>query len=555
MSKLLRRKTPESAKTDPEKPNIPKPRTDTSTTDSDISKPKSKYTVSSTLVNIYLVLMFAFFPLFLTEQYVHARTDKFWLYLGLSAVLIILVAFFTLVEGKDKSKSDLRSSFLPLSVTDILMLCFIGFAAISTVLSSYITESFTGNAGRNNGLGLLLAYTAVYFILTRHFAHKDYVFAAYLAVSSFVALLAVLNFYHIDPLNIYEGYDEATKMDFGSTIGNKNILATFMCIFLPVAVGVFTVAKEKYLRFLSGCAIGFAYTGLLCADSTSDIFGLLVILPVMLIFYSRSYAYLKRYFLALTILFASGKLLYFFSLAIDTENKGFEFIQEFLIFNPLMFIPIVLCGGVTLLLWYLGRNDEPKYPAKQLQITFLSLFIAGALGALGAFIYFSFIDRTTDIGEFEKLLRFDDYWGTHRGYMWRISMEEYSRFDYLHRFFGSGPDTAFKVLEPHFPELAERFGDSSTDCAHNEFINYLLTQGAFGLTAYLGLAGAVIVRGLKTAKKNPWTLVFLCAVICYLAQSTVNLYNPIVTPVFFIFLSLTEALNRKESVLQTEKAK
>ena len=50
-------------------------------------KEKSKYTVSNSLVSYYLAIMFSFFPLFLTEQYSHARTDKFWFYVVLTVVL------------------------------------------------------------------------------------------------------------------------------------------------------------------------------------------------------------------------------------------------------------------------------------------------------------------------------------------------------------------------------------------------------------------------------------------------------------------------------------
>ena len=263
----------------------------------------------------------------------------------------------------------------------------------------------------------------------------------------------------------------------------------------------------------------------------------------MLIFFSRSFGYLKRYLLALTTAFASGKLLQIFSL-FDLRDKGFEFMQSFLINSPLIYILIAVCGGGWLLMCFIGKNGEPAYPAKLMQGIFIALFAAAVIAAVGAFIYYSFIDLESDIGEFEKLLRFDDYWGTHRGFMWRVSMEEYGRFDILHRFFGSGPDTLYYVFEPHFAELSERFGDGSTDCAHNEFINYLVTQGALGLVSYIGMMGSAIISGLKTARKEPITLVFISAVICYLAQSVVNLYNPIVTPYLFIFLALTEAMTR-----------
>ena len=510
---------------------------------------KPKYAVANSLVNYYLAIMFSFFPLFLTEQYAHARTDKYWFYLITTGILIVSVGGCMLVSRSEAKRVGAETKLiLPLSVTDVCMLCFLGMAVISTLLSTHRQESFLGTGGRNNGLLLLLFYTLMYFIVTRNYVMKSYVFIIYLVTSSVIALLTVLNFFYIDPLGMLDGYDEGTVADFGSTLGNKNIIAAFMCIFLPAAVMLFVVSKVKIVRCTAGVAIVFAYTGLLCADSTSDILGLLVILPVTAIFCARSFLYLRRYLLALTILFASGKLLYLFALLIGDHNKGFEFMQEFLIYHPATYVPIAVCGIAYLLLSYLGRNGEPHYPAKTVQTILAVLFSVGMITLIGLFVYFSFIDRDTDIGDFEKLLRFDDYWGTHRGFMWRVSFEEFAKFDPLHMLFGSGPDTAYYVLEPHFPELAERFGDGSTDCAHNEFINYLLTQGALGLAAYLGVMISAIVRAVKTAKSNPMVLVFICPVICYLAQSTVNLYNPIVTPTMFLFLTLAEAVSRNEEL-------
>ena len=78
-----------------------------------------------------------------------------------------------------------------------------------------------------------------------NYVKKDYVFIIYLVTSSIIALLTVLNFFYIDPLHMLEGYDEATIADFGSTLGNKNIIAAFMCIFLPAAVMFFLLRKYK----------------------------------------------------------------------------------------------------------------------------------------------------------------------------------------------------------------------------------------------------------------------------------------------------------------------
>lgn len=518
----------------------------------DSIKEKKHYTVANSLVNYYLAIMFSFFPLFLTDKYSHARRDKLWFYLIATGILIVSVGICMFISRAESARLGMKKPLiLPLSVTDIFMLFFIGLAAVSTVFSVYPTDAFFGTAGRNNGLLLMLMYTLMYFIITRNYVRKDYVFVIYLVFSSVVALLAVLNFFNIDPVGLLDGYDESTVANFGSTIGNKNIIATFMCIFLPIAVMLFVVSEKMILRIVSGAAIIFAYTGLLCADSTSDILGLLVILPLMAIFSARSILYLRRYLLALTILFLSGKLLLLFATLIGNDSKGFEFMQEFLIYHPLTYVPIAVCGIAYLVMLVLSRNGALRYPAKAVQAVLIALFLIGTVGALSLFVYFSFFDRTTDLGEFAKLLRFDDYWGTHRGFMWRVSFEEYGNFGLFGKLFGSGPDTVYYVLTPHFAELSARFNNTSTDCVHNEFINYLLSQGALGLTAYLGVMISAVVRSLKTAKRDPMALVFISTVLCYLAQSVVNLYNPIVTPLLFIFLSLSEATCRNSTSQQS----
>ena len=527
-----------------------------------VQKGLPKYAVKNSLVNYYLALMFSFFPLFLSEQYAHARLDKYFFYVIATVIFVISTGLCMLFSYKDEVRAGNKAALLtPLSVTDICMLCFLGFAVISTLMTEHPNEAllgpnpFTSAAihSRNNGLLLLFLYTMMYFTITRNYVKKDYVFIIFLVTSSIIALLTVLNFFYIDPFGLLDGYDAATIDDFGSTLGNKNIIAAFMCIFLPAAVMLFVIAESKALRIVAGVSILFAYSGLLCADSTSDILGLLVILPVTAIFCARSFTYLKRYLLALTILFISGKVLWVFALLIGDHNKGFEFMQHFLIYNKLMFLPIAVCCLLYLLIMVFEKKLEARYPAKALTITFSVLFLIGIIAALAAFIYFSFIDRKTDIGSFKKLLRFDDYWGTHRGFMWRVGLEEFGKFKPMQILFGTGPDTAYYVFQPHFNELSSRFGDSSTDCAHNEFINYLLTQGVLGLAAYLGVMGSVIVRSIKTAKNDPTALIFICPVICYLAQSVVNLYNPIVTPFLFIFLSLAEATNRNTAYPITDE--
>ena len=416
---------------------------------------------------------------------------------------------------------------------------------MSTILSPYAAETLNADAARNNGLILLLAYTLVYFVITRMYVYKNYVIAAYLIFSSIVALLTILNYYYIDLLGMFEGYGEDIIMDFGSTIGNKNIIAAYLSLFLPIALMTLALNANKTMRMIGGVSVCFAGMGTLCSDSSSVILGLSVAIPVMAVFSARAYDSMRRYFLGMAIFFASTKVLRLFSLIMGEHHKGYEFIQNFLIFSSFSTIASIICGVIWLVMYLRANQLAPRYPKKALTVLFLIITIAVPLAAILGILYFTLIDTTTGLGSFDRILRFDDRWGTHRGYMWIKSVEEYANMGVMQKLFGAGPDMAVKVLEAHFAELEARFGDGYTDTVHNEYLNYLITQGALGLASYLGILGTVIVRSIRRAKENPIPLVFISAIICYAVQAVVNLYNPIVTPIFILFIAMAEGMNRK----------
>lgn len=520
--------------------------------DKTAEKPKRSYQVHNSLVSYYLLIMFSFFTLFLTNQYSSARRDKFYLFLGLTGGLVLFTTVAYLI-GRRESRlagNKPQSFFSPISVTDVAFFSFYICAAISAIFSPRAEETIMAFVGRNNGMLLLTAYMLVYLFITRFYVYKDYVIAVYLVFSCFIALLTVLNFFYIDPLGLLEGYSEKVAADFGSTIGNKNTIASYMSMFVPIAVMTVVVNKKLYMRIIAGFALIFAYAGALSANSSSVILGLIITVPVMAIFASRRFDYLRRFALAMTIMFIGGKALRLFSYTMNGKSKGFEFIQHFLIYDKLMYIPIVFFAVLFIALTLL-RSKEDRYPKNLITAILISLTAAASLSMIAGMLYFTLGDKTAELGSFDRLLRFDDKWGTHRGFMWIRSIREYGRFDLFKKLFGYGPDMLYYVLQPYFTELAKRFGDGSTDCAHNEYINYLITQGALGLLSYLTVLGGSIVRGIRRAKLEPLTLVFISAVICYAAQSTVNLYQPITTPLFIIFISITEALNRGNPLTNT----
>ena len=76
------------------------------------------------------------------------------------------------------------------------------------------------------------------------------------------------------------------------------------------------------------------------------------------------------------------------------------------------------------------------------------------------------------------------------------------------------------------------------DSAHNEYLQYFVTIGPFGLAAYLVLLVSSVLRMIKKAGDNPYVVATAFAVVCYGAQAFVNINLPIATPVMWTLLMM-----------------
>lgn len=517
-----------------------------------------KYSTRHAVMNYYLVLMFTVFPLFASNAYFSIRHDKYYFFIALTGVVIIAEAvliYFAYFGNKKDSSPEMTVSngglTKKLSFTDCAMLALLVVCVISTLFSKQTTDALFGSLnGRNNGLVLIAFYVGIYFVITRCYYYMEYVFVALAAGSAVVYLLSVLNFCYIDPLGMYAQLDAKTIEDFTSTIGNKNLMSSFICVMLPVVITMSVHTKKTMFRIIYLVTSALGFMALMTADSDSGILGIGVFLVVMLIWYSRKISRLKRYFLCLTVMLASAKVLRFFTFILTQsfgcKTKEIDEFQKLFVESNIGFMLIGIAAVITGVLYIIDNKKPNLSLSKAVPIVLGSLFAAAVIAILSAVVYFSCFDTETELGGFASILRFDEHWGTHRGFMWIKSFEIFGDFSFFQKLFGTGPDTFFYAFAPYFTELS-KFGDTSTNAAHNEYLNYLITIGAAGLIAYVSVVGGAIVRAVKKSFSNPLSIVCVSAVICYSVQAVVNIAQPITTPLFILFVALTEAVSRNNT--------
>ncbi len=517
-------------------------------------KIKEYYSVNNALLNYYLALMFTLFPLFFSNAYFDIRHDKYYLFIALTAITIVVELVFVFLNDVEAGKTNTtpteevitnKAWYQKLTLPDWAMLGLLIASLISTLTSAYFNDALLGTAGRNNGFLLILFYVGIYFIITRFYYFKDYVLIALAGGCAVVFGLAVLNCYYIDPLGMLDGVtNQKTIENFTSTIGNKNLLSSFICVTLPVLVTMSVHTEKLLYRVIYLVSSGLGFMALMTADSDSGIVGIAAFLVIYFIWYSRKISNFKRYFLCITVMLASAKLLNIFTL-LKFESKGMESFQKIFVYSNISYALILGSAILTAILYFIDFKKPDMVFSKAVPIALGSLVGLCVVGVIGSMIYFSLIDTQTKLGGL-SILRMNDKWGTHRGFMWIRSFEIFGDLPIFKKLFGTGPDTFYYAFAPYFNDL-KQYGDSSTNAAHNEYINYLITIGIAGLGAYLALVGGVIVRAVKKAKENPLAIVFVSAVICYSVQAVVNISQPITTPLFIIFIALTEAVCKSKA--------
>lgn len=523
--------------------------------------PRLRFTVNHALVTIYTIAMFSVFPLFLTHYYQYARRDKFWFFVVVTLavgvpVLALAVAQYIQHYQLSKHPSKIKVFYmdpLKLSITDIGMLAFLASNIISTIFATAVADNrgeafknlFEGSYGRNMGLLMIITMALCYFIVSRFFFFKKYIIYCMFIGMTVMSFVAILNFYRIDVLGIFAKYQSNQNVlnNFTSTIGNKNYLSAMITVALPFSVGLAVATKDKTLRICAYISTGLQFMGLLVATSDGGFLGCFAAFAVMLVILSRDLQKLSRFFFCLFVMMSSAKLLWLFDLAMKGNNKVYTSFSEIFVYNHFIFMLIPIFFGLAALLDLLIKNSSTNVfvISKILFISSLVIVGLGVLGVVALFLYYSVIDKESSLTGFARFFRFNDRWGTHRGFFWIKSFEIFKEFNFREVLFGTGPDTYYNVFEPYFDEL-RKYGDSSTNAAHNVYINYLITIGVAGVLSYLFFLGTALVNGIRNSLRNPIALMSIGVIVAYVVQDIVNIANPVNTPWLIMFIALSESV-------------
>lgn len=523
---------------------------------------KKKKDHGQTVAAAWLFMILAILPLYMQDGMNRIGDAKYMFFRNVS-ILFFAAATVIFIASELRRLSDRTGVFqesLKWSAVDICVLAF-GFASIiSCCLSDHFSTALLGYQDWYMGLIVQLLMVGEYFCISRCYRRDSWVEAGILFSAFVVSLLGVLNRFELDPLNVFSGMDrfDWNRANLLSTIGNIN----WYCGYLSVVVPLLAVAYWSWRgHWVGQAALGIALcSGLTALFIQGSDSGYAALIAMMLVLMFGSLGYRERRLRFLEILM----MLPLTCLVINTIAKVVGvglFLPNGSRVTGIVYSPIWILALVLLLLCYIF-SKICKHEMSDSRFGKNMMWIAGAV-VLFLAVVFVLVFITCQIsdevwrnfGEI-SLLRFDDDWGSGRGFLWRVTWQSFWDGDILQKLFGAGPDCYAEYMYHHNSmelQVSGQFQGAIFANAHNEWLTMLLNEGIIGAAAYIGFFLTAFVRFFRRVDTQPGLMAGALAVAVYCVNSFFSFQQVVSTPLIFLVIGACEA-NCRELPERTEQS-
>jgi len=413
---------------------------------------------------------------------------------------------------------------------------FVLACLLSYYANGFKNASLLGNQGRYCGLLFFLCCSIVFVIIALGAMSARRLIAAIQVTAAAIALLGVLNAIGIDPLGFYARIRAGQEKMFMSTIGHFDFFGTYLVLMLPLAGGVFVFSRSRADVLVSGLCAGLIALGAAASRTDSALAGvhlgclaLLALSGGSLRCMSRACVIWALSFLSMPVMDALFK--------IGTLKIAFSGPHALLCDHYIALaagIVLFVCAGVLRAL----SKKHVRAPGQKKSVVIMAVMVAsGLLLLLAAIAYFTLINPQAEIGKAADFLRFNDEWGSCRGFVYKRSLEEYGKYPIIQKIFGKGLDTTRLILEAYFDHpIVERVG--IFDDAHNQLIQLLITGGALCAASFAGLYIVMLLTLLRNAGRDPIVCGAAASVFAYSIVMMINVTQPILIATYFSVCAL-----------------
>lgn len=510
----------------------------------------------------YLCIILCYvIPYYYTDKYFNIGDDKWIGWIATSTIYVAIVSMLYVVraiKNKKKNRSFSIPTLVKDSITDYFALAYIGVCIVSAIFSPYKEMVWYGAKDWNMGLWSQLIFILVYFYISRTESNSKIVFVLGLIASIGVFILEIVMRFGWDPLNLYEGLDTNQRLQFISTIGQATWYSSYLVLIIPIFVIIYCNTSSKQVKFINGFALSILFMSIVTQNSDC---AYLAYGAVLLFLFWISFDNNKKmvcFWEVIIITLASWKIVglcqKIMEYRIDRlDTLSMELSQGIITWFALMISLIIY-------IWIRISAKKDKFNIveyKWIRKVVVSIVI-GFMVIVFIYIVLNTLGLLDDsISSRNKYLYFSNAWGESRGYIWKMTIQTLTEEPAINWVIGTGPDTfgpsIYRYVTHVDGEMMSFFMNHLVSCAHNEWMNTLVTGGILGLITYVGIFVTSLCRCLKYAKKDYRLYGFAMALAAYVVHDFFCYQQVVGTSVIFIFMGICEWMIRHTQRVDAEK--
>ena len=452
----------------------------------------------------FIYAIFIIMTFYLNNGYFNALESKALGVMALFVVFNVACTVMTLIVFiKTPVKDYMKEFFDGFTVMDHAILLFGLALIISNLISNHMKEAFYGTYAWLIGTLFLILSIIAYFYLSRNIKFDSTLVYVILAVIFLESIMIILNYFYVDPFSFHEYLAEKDIPRYIGTIGNVNWYVGFFALTMPIVFACSLVINYLPVKIMSTVLLVLSYYTALISNSDGVFLPLALICAGFIFVGAEKRKLLTGVFSRLTVIFASTAIFEVLSIFIKhTELTGYA--------NPLIYkhIYVVIAVVFMVLTLFTGMLNDDIYKAsiKWIRIALIALSLIAAI-----------------VVAVQQFSNFSESYGHGRGKIWIAAFSEFKGFNPINKIFGTGAST----FGYYYTEYT---GSTWVRNAHNEYVEYLITTGIFGLiTVLTGLTG-VAIEFFKGIKKSNGTMPYVInattgiTIFAYAIQAFVN--NP-----------------------------
>ena len=479
------------------------------------------------------VFMLCVIPLYFDDAFFNINRCKVELVRAFMPVICVAMLAASIINWLRK-----KERYQPPYAPDGAMALFLLACIVSCAYAGFSENVMEGTQGRSLGLWLMLCCCGAYYVIGLGELNGRALTVLILICAGACAFLGILNGAGIDPLGFYKGIKKGQEETFLSTIGHFDFFGTYLIMMFGLASGGYVFGKKAVARMAAAiCAIILAL-GMAVSRTDSALLGMNLVCLSIISQSGDDYVKMARAASLWSVCFAVLPVARAIAAA-SVYKPQFTGLPLLLCETHAASILTAVLLVFAMLFMMLYKKGYRVLGRKVLLKTVFALTALAVVILIAMMVWFTVVDKTADLGSMASFLRFDDMWGSVRGFVYKRSLRAFGDFSWKEKLFGRGLGTTLTTLTPYFDNQTaiEVAGGVFNDC-HCQPLQILLTCGICGTLAFVAFYISMLTTILRRMKNDALLNGVFAALIGYIAIMMFNVVQPILVMTYFSICGL-----------------